>query len=119
MKLEGNLSKEVLVRKHKSLDKNININSWINVIVMFCILICFFISSFFISNGGISENEKRNLATFPSIKKSSSEDVLSGEYFKKIEEFYNDNFPLRDEFLKIASKLDELKGNKKDEIKIY
>ena len=71
-----------------------NFSSYINVGAFFLILAIFLGFSFFMNNGGYSEYEKRNLKEFP-------------------------NFPLRDTFLNIANKIDELKGNRKDEIKIY
>ncbi len=69
-----------------------NFSSYINVGAFFLILAIFLGFSFFMNNGG---------------------------YFKEIDSFYNDNFPFRDTFLNIANKIDELKGNRKDEIKIY
>lgn len=119
MKLENSYSKEIVDNNKRCRGKITEINCWINVTVFFGILMSFFIASFFISNGGVSKSEKRNLATFPSIKKVSYEEVFSGEYFKSIESFYNDNFPLREWFLSISSKMEDIKGNRKDEIKIY
>ncbi|MCI9304767.1 DHHW family protein [Clostridium sp.] len=96
-----------------------NFSSYINVGAFFLILAIFLGFSFFMNNGGYSEYEKRNLKEFPKIANTTIEKFFSGEYFKEIDSFYNDNFPFRDTFLNIANKIDELKGNRKDEIKIY
>lgn len=105
--------------KSKARSKYKNFSSCMNVGAFFLILAIFLSCSFFINNGGYSEYEKRNLKEFPKMANTTIEKFFSGEYFKEIDSFYNDNFPLRDTFLNIANKIDELKGNRKDEIKIY
>ena len=40
----------------------------------------------------------------------TSEDLLSGTYFSKIDEFYKDNFVHRDQFLALSDSIDGLKG---------
>lgn len=90
----------------------------LNIIVFVSTLAIFSLGSVIIPKKNTSELEKRNLAKFLSY---SVESFFSGDYFKGIEEFYNDTFPFREKFVNLASYIDEAKGIRqgKDEIKIY
>lgn len=92
---------------------------YINVVVFFSILGVFFILMLFTSNGGYSEDEKRDLATFPSLNDVTLNEFFQGKYFERIDSFYKDNFPYRDTFFKINLSIDESKGIRKDDIKVY
>ena len=65
---------------------------------------------FFTTNGGFSEQEKRDLATFPKLSETSMEEFFDGEYFSKIGDFYKDNFVHRQEFLALSDTIDKFKG---------
>ncbi len=54
-----------------------------------------------------SVREKRDLAPFPEF---SSENLLSGEYFRGIDSWFSDTFPARDAFLEINQKLRSFYG---------
>lgn len=91
-----------------------NFKDYVNVGVCALIMFGFFFSMFFTSNGGYSENEKRDLATFPKISEMSFQDILKGTYFAKIDEFYKDNFVNRESFLALSDSIDGLKGFESD-----
>ena len=63
-------------------------------LIIFCLLIlaAFLLFALLQNGGGLSEEENRELATFPHLTARS---LTSGEYFKGISAFVNDNFPLR------------------------
>lgn len=63
-------------------------------LIIFCLLIlaAFVIFAFLQDCEGVSEEENRKLASFPRLTARS---LTSGEYFKGISAFVNDNFPLR------------------------
>ncbi|MGL5151387.1 MAG: DHHW family protein [Clostridium sp.] len=52
-----------------------------------------------------SEFENKKLSQKPVLKTS---DLISGEYFKKYEEYYNDQFPLRNQLISIKGLSEEL-----------
>ena len=56
-----------------------------------------------------SENEKRNLQTFPEF---SLEALMDGKFSSEINEYFADQFPLRDAFvsIKALAELSLLKG---------
>lgn len=90
----------------------------INISVFVITLAFFSIASVVLPKKTMSEIEKRKLASFPAF---SAQSFLSGEYFKNIENYYNDTFPFREEFVNLASSLKEAKGVRQgeEEIKIY
>ncbi len=54
-----------------------------------------------------SEKEKRKLAEFPDFSFSA---LLNGSYFRKIDTWFSDTFPMRDGMISLNSKLGELRG---------
>ena len=90
----------------------------INIGVFLITLVFFSITSVILPKKSISEIEKRELASFPTF---SVQSFFSGEYFENIEIYYNDTFPFREEFVNLASSIEEAKGVRqgKDDIKIY
>ena len=56
-----------------------------------------------------SENEFRYLETFPTFHIDS---FLNGEYIKKLENYFNDQFPLRDRFVEIKTEVFYYLGNR-------
>lgn len=105
-------------RKLKRQEKRKNELSKINIFIFVATLIIFSVLSVIMPKKTVSEIEKRELAKFPKYTKES---LFSGEYFKGIENFYNDTFPFRDKFLQISSHINESKGIRQgeDEIKLY
>jgi hypothetical protein len=65
---------------------------------------------------GVSEIENRNLTGFPVYTDSG---FRSGKYFKQIELWYADNFPLRDKWINFSNKFKNKLGFESREIKIY
>lgn len=105
-------------RKLKRQEKRKNELSKINIFIFVATLIIFSALSVIMPKKTVSEIEKRELAKFPKYTKES---LFSGDYFKGIENFYNDTFPFRDKFLQISSHINESKGIRQgeDEIKLY
>ena len=64
----------------------------------------------------ISYQEKRRLSPFP---KFSLNNWTSGKYTDSINNFYSDNFILRNELIELASKTKKLKGIEDEEIVFY
>jgi len=64
----------------------------------------------------VSVMENRKLAAFPVYSDSM---LWSGKYFKDIEAFYADNFPLRDKWISFSTSLRSKFGFESSEIKIY
>ncbi len=95
-----------------------NICKFIGVGIFFSIIGIFFISSFFMKNGGYSEEEKRDLKEFPKISQITAKEFFSGKYFLDIDSFYKDNFPYRDMFLDFNTNIELAKGIRVDDVKI-
>ena len=60
--------------------------------------------------GGVSQQEKRDLATFPKLSELTAEKFFSGDFLSQIDEFYKDNFVHRQEFLALSDNINTLKG---------
>lgn len=58
-----------------------------------------------------SENENRVLAQMPHL---SSEGILSGEFTKEIEEYTTDQFPMRDDIVRIKAHLERASGKQEN-----
>lgn len=54
-----------------------------------------------------SEKEKRELAKFPEFSVSS---LVSGEFFKGVDAWFSDTFPLREAMITVNSKINEMHG---------
>jgi len=88
----------------------------VNVIVFCGILLLGGIASLAMKKDEVSLMENRKLAAFPVY----SDSVLwSGKYFKDIEAYYADNFPLRDKWISFSTALRSKFGFESSEIKIY
>ena len=66
----------------------------------------------------ISENEKRQLTSFPTF---SVENFLDKSYAKQIDLYVNDAFPFREQLIELSSFYNNAKGIRSgtDEIQIY
>lgn len=85
-----------------------NYNKIIALILSLMILILSF-TFIFSHNKDFSENENRYLQNKP---KFTFNGLLKGEYIKKIEDYFADQFPFRDNFMNIKTKFDKFLGKK-------
>lgn len=76
------------------------------------VIITLFLISAFDTDKTVSQKENRALKQRPKFTASA---VLDGKYFSEFEEYYQDTFPYRDEFLGLNSKISKAfsktKGN--------
>ncbi len=76
------------------------------------VIITLFLISTFDTDKTVSQKENRALKQRPKFTVSA---VLDGKYFSEFEEYYQDTFPYRDEFLGLNSKISKAfsktKGN--------
>lgn len=77
------------------------------IIFFLIILVGFMIAAFVIPDKTFSEQENRVLAKAP---KYSTESLKSGKLMKEIEEYLTDQFPLRDNWISIKSRVERLSG---------
>lgn len=88
----------------------------VNVIVFCGILLLGAIASLAMKKDSVSVIENRKLATFPEYFDST---LWNGKYFKDIEAYYADNFPLRDKWIGFSGTVRSKFGFESTEIKIY
>ncbi len=88
----------------------------VNVIVFCSLLLLGGISSLAMKKETVSVMENRKLATFP---KYSDSVLWSGKYFKDIEAYYADNFPMRDRLMNFSNEFRQSFGFESSDIKIY
>lgn len=84
----------------------ISYNKLVSTILILTILVmmfCFIIRP----KEEFSNNENRSLEQIPSF---SFKNLMSGEYIKQLENYFNDQFPLRDSFMEIKTRTDKLLG---------
>lgn len=80
------------------------------------ILVGFMVSNIFSQDKEISYEERRKLSQFP---KFTVEKLVKGEYFQDMEEYFLDQFPLRNNFRKIKSFINTNIFKEKDNNDIY
>ncbi len=86
-------------------------------VVLFCgLLLAGGIASMAMKKQSVSAMENRKLAAFP---KYSDSLFWSGKYFKQIDEYYADNFPMRDKWISFSDKFKSNIGFTSSEIKLY
>jgi hypothetical protein len=88
----------------------------VNVTVFCGILLLGGIASLAMKKESVSELENRKLTQFPSFSDST---FWSGKYFKQIELYYADNFPLRSKWISTATAFKNKLGFQTSEIKLY
>ena len=88
----------------------------VNVIVFCSLLLIGGIASLAMKKASVSEMENRKLASFPKYSDSA---LWNGKYFRNIEAYYADNFPLRDKWIRFSSSLRNKFGFQSSEIKMY
>lgn len=94
-------------------NKNIHL---VNVIIFCGILLLGGIASLAMKKDTVSVMENRKLASFPEYNDST---FWKGKYFKDIEAWYADNFPMRDKWIDISGKIRNKFGYESSEIKMY
>ncbi len=88
----------------------------LNVVIFCGLLLAGGIASLAMKKQSVSEMENRKLATMP---KYSDSLFWSGKYFKQIDEYYADNFPMRDKWISFSDKFKSNIGFTSSEIKLY
>lgn len=82
------------------------------IILSFILVLMFFsIYSFILKDEKISYSERRKLEQVPKI---SIESVFSGTYTKKLNDYFTDQFPLRDYFRKLKGTISNKIFNKNE-----
>lgn len=83
----------------------------------FCLaLVVFGVLSLCLPKASFSEVEKRELAAKPTL---SVESVFSAQFMKEFSAWFADTFPWRDSFISTAHLLEDVRGIRPDEIKVY
>jgi hypothetical protein len=88
----------------------------VNVIIFCGILLLGGIASLAMKKDEVSVMENRKLAAFPVYSDST---LWNGKYFKDIEAYYADNFPLRDKWIGFSNSLRSKFGYESGDIKMY
>lgn len=88
----------------------------VNVIIFCAVLVLGGIASLAMKKGTVSEMENRKLASFPVYSDSA---LWSGDYFRKIDEYYSDNFPFRDRWISFSGSFRNVFGYESSDITIY
>lgn len=88
----------------------------VNVVIFCGLLLAGGIASLVMKKQTVSVMENRKLATLPQYSDSL---FWSGKYFKQIDEYYADNFPLRDNWIGFSDKFKSSIGFISSDIKIY
>jgi hypothetical protein len=88
----------------------------VNVAIFCGLLLLGGIASLAMKKPTVSVMENRKLAPFPNYSDSL---FWSGKYFKQLDEYYADNFPLRDKWISFSDKFKNSIGFSSSEIKMY
>ena len=64
----------------------------------------------------VSDVEKRKLTSMPSF---TADSLLSGEFTDGLSIYYSDNFAFRDELVKLSFELEDMRGIRYGDVKIY
>ncbi len=94
-------------------NKNLHL---INVALFCALLFTGGIASLAMKKDKVSAMENRKLASFP---KYSDSTLWSGKFFRQLNEYYADNFPLRDKWINVSDKFKNSLGFQTSEIKVY
>lgn len=88
----------------------------VNIAVFSGLLLLGGIASLAMKKETVSEIENRKLAAFPAYTDST---LWNGKFFKDIEAWYADNFPLRDKWISLSGSIRNKFGFETGEIKMY
>ena len=78
-----------------------------NIVVFVLLLTVGSIASLVMKKPTVSEMENRKLTEFPIYSDST---FRSGKYFKEIEKYYADNFPMRNQWINFANNFKSMLG---------
>ena len=81
-------------------------------VILPCVFVGMLVLGLFVSlllplRPSFSENEKRELASFPSFSLSS---LLDGSFFRGIDAWFSDTFPFREAMISANEKIENLRG---------
>lgn len=85
---------------------------WLNAIAFVGILMVGAVAFWITPKQAVSESEKRDLVQMPALTFAA---VFDGSYEKDFEEFYNDNFPLRERWIDLTATLKSWRGFRGEE----
>lgn len=88
----------------------------VNVAIFCSLLLIGGIASLAMKKKAVSEMENRKLTPFPKFSDST---LWSGKFFKQVEMYYADNFPMRDKWISASESFRNKLGFKSGEITIY
>ena len=116
MDQNAEILKKIRLQKRKKLAfLRLNINTAFLFGIFFLILI-FGILFFVLPKKEISETEQRKLASFPKFSLSS---LWDGTFTSELNIYYSDNFVLRDKLVKAKFAIEDHKGLRLDDVRIY
>ena len=102
-------------RRKKLFLLRMRLQSFFLFCIFFGMLLCG-ILFFLLPKKEVSEAEQRKLASFPSL---TLQTLWSGDFTSGLNIYYSDNFVMRDELVKAKFALEEHKGLRFDDVKIY
>lgn len=102
-------------RRKKLFLLRMRLQSFFLFCIFFGVLLCG-ILFFLLPKKEVSEAEQRKLASFPSL---TLQTLWSGDFTSGLNIYYSDNFVMRDELVKAKFALEEHKGLRFDDVKIY
>ena len=102
-------------RRKKLFLLRMRLQSFFLFCIFFWMLLCG-ILFFLLPKKEVSEAEQRKLASFPSL---TLQTLWSGDFTSGLNIYYSDNFVMRDELVKAKFALEEHKGLRFDDVKIY
>jgi len=88
----------------------------INVTVFTLVLGIGGLASLFMKKQAVSEIENRQLTPFPAYSDSA---LWNGNYFRQVDQYYADNFPLRNRWINVSGSFRNKFGFESGDIKIY
>ena len=116
MQKDDRIIKKIRCEKQKKL---FSFRSVINAVFLFLFLIfivVFGVLFFILPKEEESVIEQRKLASFPEF---SAENIWSGDFTSGLNLYYSDNFVFREELVKAKFAIEENKGIRLDDVKIY
>lgn len=102
-------------RRKKLFLLRMRLQSFFLFCIFFGVLLCG-ILFFLLPKKEVSEAEQRKLASFPSL---TLQTLWSGDFTSGLNIYYSDNFVMRDELVKAKFALEDHKGLRFDDVKIY
>ena len=102
-------------RRKKLFLLRMRLQSFFLFCIFFGMLLCG-ILFFLLPKKEVSEAEQRKLASFPSL---TLQTLWNGDFTSGLNIYYSDNFVMRDELVKAKFALEEHKGLRFDDVKIY